>query len=112
LEKGYPLFTIDNALVECLNIIWKHATLLRDLNIEDTKSAIDYILEIFDRINVVKTIDIAEQTMTIAQTLKIPVYDALYVAVAQKENGTLYTTDKKLAKTANTITTTKLLKPS
>ena len=45
--------------------------------------------------------------MAIAQTLKVPVYDALYIALAEKEKGTLYTADQKLAKTANTITTTK-----
>jgi len=48
--------------------------------------------------------------MAIAQTLKIPVYDALYVALAEKENGILYTTDKKLATLADTIVTVQLLK--
>jgi predicted nucleic acid-binding protein len=103
---------VDNALAECLNVIWKHAILLKDLNAEDTKTATKYLLKIFDRLNIVKTKDVAERTMTIAQSLKIPVYDALYVALAEKEKGSLYTTDKKLATTANTITTTKLPKPN
>jgi predicted nucleic acid-binding protein len=50
--------------------------------------------------------------MTLAQTLKIPVYDALYIALAEKEKGILYTADKKLAATAETITKIKLLKPT
>lgn len=47
LEKGYLLYTVDNALAECLNVIWKHATLIRDLSAEDTKTAIDYLLQTF-----------------------------------------------------------------
>ncbi len=84
--------------------------MLTDLKVEDTKSATQYLIEIFSRLNVVKTPDLAERTMVIAQTLKVPVYDALYIALAEKEKGTLYTTDKKLATIAKTITTTKLLK--
>jgi predicted nucleic acid-binding protein len=112
LEKGYLLYTVDNALAECLNVIWKHSTLLKDINSEDAKSAVQYLLKVYERLTIVKTLDLSEQTMTIAQTLKLPIYDALYVALSQRENGTLYTTDKKLATTANTITTTKLLKPN
>ena len=108
LEKGYLLYTVDNALAECLNVIWKHATLLADLNVEDTKSATEYLLKIFSRLNIAKTPNLAERTMAIAQTLKVPVYDALYIALAEKEKGILYTADKKLATTANTITKTKL----
>ncbi|HSQ48434.1 MAG TPA: type II toxin-antitoxin system VapC family toxin [Candidatus Deferrimicrobiaceae bacterium] len=112
LEKGHLLYTVDNALAECLNVLWKHATLLRDLSVGDTKTAIHYLLLMFNRLNVTKTPDIAEQTMAIAQTLKVPVYDALYIALAEKEKGTLYTTDKKLATIAGTIITVKLLKPN
>lgn len=112
MEKGHLLYTVDNALAECLNVIWKHATLLRDLSVGDTKTAIHYLLLMFNRLNVTKTPDIAEQTMAIAQTLKVPVYDALYIALAEKEKGTLYTTDKKLATIAGTIITVKLLKPN
>ena len=111
LEKGYLLYTVDNALAECLNVIWKHATLLKDLSPEDTKTATNYLLQAFIRLNIAKTPDLAERTMTIAQTLKIPIYDALYITLAEKEKGTLYTADQKLATTAKTITAVKLLKP-
>ncbi len=90
MEKGHLLYTVDNALAECLNVIWKHATLLRDLSVGDTKTAIHYLLLMFNRLNVAKTPDIAEQTMAIAQTLKVPVYDALYIALAEKEKATIF----------------------
>ena len=86
--------------------------MLMDLNAEDTKSAVQYLLKVYGRLTIVKTLNLSEQTMTIAQTLKLSIYDALYATLAQRENGTLYTADKKLAITANTITKTKLLKPN
>ncbi|MGD6807190.1 MAG: type II toxin-antitoxin system VapC family toxin [Candidatus Bathyarchaeia archaeon] len=110
LEKSYLLYTVDHALAECLNVIWKHATLLADLNAEDTKSSTEYLLKIFNRLTIEKTAALAERTMALAQTLKVPVYDALYIALAEKEEGIIYTADKKLATAAKTITKTKLLK--
>jgi predicted nucleic acid-binding protein len=111
LKKGYLLYTVDIALAECLNVIWKHATLLTDLKVEDTKSAVEYLLKIYSGLSVIMTRDLADETMTIAQTMKVPVYDALYIALAKKVNGTLYTADQKLCTTTNKITNTKLLKP-
>jgi predicted nucleic acid-binding protein len=112
LKKGYILYTVDIALAECLNVIWKHSTLLSDLKPEDTKSAVEYLLKIYNGLNVIATQELAEETINIAQTKKTPVYDALYIALTQKEKGTLYTADQKLCTTANTITNTKLLKPT
>ncbi len=86
--------------------------MLKDINTEDTKSATTYLLKIFNRLNIVNTPNLAERTMAIAQSLKIPVYDALYVALSEKEKGSLYTTDQKLATAAKTITAVKLLKPN
>jgi predicted nucleic acid-binding protein len=110
LKQGYLLYTVDIALAECLNVIWKHATLLADLNVEDTKSAVAYLLKICSGLNVIVTRDLAGETMTIAQTMKVPVYDALHIALAKRVNGTLYTADQKLHTTANKTTNTKLLK--
>lgn len=97
-------------MAECLNVIWKHATLLKDLNAEDTKSAVAYLLTVYSQLNIIPTQDLATQTIDITQTKKVPVYDALYIAAAQQINGILYTADQKLYSTANTITNTKLLK--
>ena len=86
--------------------------MLSDLKPEDAKSAIEYLLKIHNDLNITPTRDLAEETINIAQTKKTPVYDALYIALTQKINGTLYTADQKLCTTANTITNTKLLKPT
>ncbi len=108
LKKGTALYTTDLALTECLNIIWKHTTLLKD--IQDPDSAVEDLFEVYDHLTIISTRAIAEETINIATTKNIPVCDATYIALAQKLNGTLYTADKKLASIANTITNTKLLK--
>ena len=89
----------------------KHANLLSDLKTEDTKSTLEDLIKVYDGLNIVTSRDIAEETLNIAQTQNVTVYDALYIAAAQKISGTLYTADQKLAATANTTTNTKLLKP-
>lgn len=86
--------------------------MLSDLKPEETKSAIEYLLKIHNELTVIATRDLAQETIKIAQTTKTPVYDALFIALTQKVNGTLYTADQKLCTTANTITNTKLLKPT
>ncbi|MCW4003752.1 MAG: type II toxin-antitoxin system VapC family toxin [Candidatus Bathyarchaeota archaeon] len=110
-KKGYSLYTVDTAFAECLNVIWKHATLLGDLSSEDAKSATEYLAKVFNGINIAATQDLAEETIKIAQTKKTPVYDALYIALAQKTKGTLYTADQKLCALAKTTINTKLLQP-
>lgn len=65
---------------------------------------------IYDKIDILTTREIAEETTDIALTQNITVYDALYIAATQKLNATLYTADQKLHNIANKITNTKLLK--
>ena len=112
MKKGYSIYTVDLALVECLNIIWKHAHLLQELKAETVPSAVADLKKIYSELNIITAQEIATETTTIALTQKTTVYDALYIAATQKVNGTLYTADQKLATTANTITNTKLLKPT
>jgi predicted nucleic acid-binding protein len=48
-------------------------------------------------LTIISTRTIAEETINIAITKNISVYDATYIALTQKLNGTLYTADQKLA---------------
>jgi predicted nucleic acid-binding protein len=104
------LHTLDLALTECVNIIWKHTTLLKD--IADPNKTVEDLIAIYDRLTTTPSRTITEETLNIATAKNITVYDATYIALTQKLNGTLYTADQKLATTANTITRTKLLKPN
>jgi predicted nucleic acid-binding protein len=108
IKKGTVLCTADLALTECLNIIWKHLTLLQD--IEDTDSIVEDLLRVYDHLTIISTRTIAKETINIAIKTNISVYDASYIALTQKLDGTLYTADKKLAAAANAVTNSRLLK--
>ena len=111
LKKGGALYTVDLALAEGLNVIWKHASVLKDLELEEANSAVEDLARIYDGLNIIAAREITTEAMHVALTQNISVYDALYIAAAQKMNGTLYTADQKLCNAANGITNTKLLKP-
>jgi predicted nucleic acid-binding protein len=111
LKKGHILHPVDIALAEGLNVIWKHANLLKDITPEEATPTIEDLPRISDGLNVVATREITEETAQIALTQNIPVCDALFIAAAQKLNGTLYTADQKLCAAAKQTINSKLLKP-
>jgi predicted nucleic acid-binding protein len=110
LKKGYTLYTVDLALAEGLNVIWKHTSILKDLKVEEANPAVEDLTRIYDGLNIIAAREITVEAMQVALTQTIAVYDALYIAAAQKINGTLYTADQKLHDAANELTNTKLLK--
>jgi predicted nucleic acid-binding protein len=110
LKKGYTLYTVDLALAEGLNAIWKHAGVLKDLKVEEANPAAEDLTRIYDGLNIIAAREVTTEAMHVALTQNITVYDALYIAAAQKTNSTLYTADRKLHEAANGITNTKLLK--
>jgi predicted nucleic acid-binding protein len=110
LKKMYTLYSVDIALAESLNVIWKHTNILKDLTPEETNPTIEDLTKIYDELNIITTREIKEETIHIALSQNITVYDSLYIAATQKLNGTLYTADQKLFTVANRITNSKLLK--
>jgi predicted nucleic acid-binding protein len=111
IKKGYALYTVDIALAESLNAIWKHTKIQKDLKPEETKPITQDLIKIYDKLNIITTRELTEETTNIALAQNITIYDALYTAGTQKLNATLYTADQKLHNTANKITNSKLLKP-
>ncbi|MGA2386599.1 MAG: type II toxin-antitoxin system VapC family toxin [Candidatus Bathyarchaeia archaeon] len=111
LKKGYALYTIDLALIETLNVIWKHARLIKDLELEEVNSTIEDLTRIYDGLNVIASRDLAAESMQIALSRNLSIYDALYVAASERMNGTLYTADQKLCTNANEVTNIRVLKP-
>ncbi len=85
--------------------------MLKDLKREEVTPTIEDLARIYDELSVITTREIMQETAQIALTQNIAVYDALFIAAAQKLNGTLYTADQKLWTTASKIAKSKLLKP-
>ena len=111
IKKAYALYTVDIALAESLNAIWKHTKIQKDLKPEETKPITQDLIKVYDKLNIITTRELAEEATNIALAQNITIYDALYVAGTPKLNATLYTADQKLHNTANKITKSKLLKP-
>jgi predicted nucleic acid-binding protein len=101
---------VDIALAECLNVIWKHTNLIKDINPQEAASAVKDLIELYDRLTIIPTIELRELALEIAISLNITVYDSLYIAAAQKNNATLYTADQKLCANAKKTAKLKLIK--
>lgn len=82
----------DLITAELLNARWKVA------RSHEAVPAIDTILEFLDRLRIVKSLRYAEEAALLADRLGHPVYDCVYVAVAQQERAKLLTLDKRLSR--------------
>jgi predicted nucleic acid-binding protein len=110
LKKGYALHTVDIALAEGLNVIWKHANMLKDLKMKEAMPATEDLTRVYDGLNIVTAREIAAEAVKIALAQNITVYDSLYIAAAQKLKAILYTADRKLWVTAKKIINARMLK--
>ncbi len=100
---------MDIALAECLNVIWKHSNLLKDLKPEEASLAAKDLTKLYDELSITPTRELTDEAMQIAKFQNITVYDALFIAATQKMDATLYTADKKLCSKADKLIKTKLL---
>jgi predicted nucleic acid-binding protein len=109
LKKGYTLCTVDIALAECLNVIWKHSNLLKDLESEEASLVAEDLTKLYNGLSITPTRELKDEAMQIAISQNITVYDALFIAATQKTNATLYTADKKLCTKTDKLIKSKLL---
>ena len=109
IEENFSLYTIDIALAESLNALWKHVKLHRDLQKREAESAAKDLKELYDSLNVITTRELLDESVETALTWDITVYDSLYVAAAKKLRATLYTADQKLYNVSKKIVSSELL---
>lgn len=109
IEENFSLYTIDIALAESLNALWKHVKLHRDLQKREAESAAKDLKELYDSLNVITTRELLDESVETALTWDITVYDSLYVAAAKKLRATLYTADQKLYNISKKIVSSELL---
>lgn len=110
LRKGYSLYSVDHALAESLNAIWKHVQIHGDLKTEDARSVVQDLTKVWDSLNVLSTRELSEEAVDMALTQDVTIYDSLYMAAARKLDARLYTADGRLHDAAKKITASKLLK--
>lgn len=88
--------TLDLALVEVSNAIWKKTVLQGMMKYEDSIIALNAVKELLPQLLVVhKSVDFLQRAMEISLKEKIPIYDSLYIALAEDKGEKLITGDKK-----------------
>jgi predicted nucleic acid-binding protein len=96
LKQGNTLLSVDEALPEALNTLWKHAKIHRDLPAEEAMRAADDLLLLWDKIMIIPSREIAIDALRIAIELELSIYDSLFLAASRKTTSTLYTANTRL----------------
>lgn len=103
LLYGEDIYVPDFSLAEALNAIWKHVYIVKDINnLEGEKSAND-LLDIWERLNVYSSTEIAVDAFHLAVKEGLTLYDSLYIALARKINASLVAFDHKVREKSRKI---------
>jgi len=89
--------TIDLALPETLNAIWKHSRKIGDLDIDEAFESARDLLKLWVTLKVYSSEEVAGEAFKLAVKEDITVYDALYIQLARSMRAGLATFDDKLA---------------
>jgi predicted nucleic acid-binding protein len=98
------LITTDLAIYEACNGLWKLATLLKTISLQNAQEIISLLNELTTK-NLIQTINFTAidlpSTLNLAQLNRITFYDASYIAATQKAKSALVTENQKLCKIAS-----------
>jgi predicted nucleic acid-binding protein len=96
-SKGEDLHVPCITVAEVLNAVWKHVSLLKDLDAEDARRALQRLRRLSRVLEVHRVEEFAEEALEYALEFNITFYDATYVALAVRLRQDLYTFDERLA---------------
>ena len=102
VSRGYEPYTVDIALSEAFNALWKHVVLTKDLSLKKAWDVVEDLLNLWYRLKVVSTAKLFNEAFATAVKYKLTFYDALYVALAKIVGGELITADTRLAEVITT----------
>ena len=102
LRKERKPASLNMALIEGANAVWKRYSLYRDISFETAGQILDYLYATRKIIFYGDPLNYLREAERIALEDGITVYDALYVAQALKHEK-LATSDEKLGKTAEKL---------
>lgn len=104
--------TLDFAVYETINAVWKECYLLQKIKIETAHKLIELLSNVFSTLDLLTVRGFEREVIGIALDEGVTFYDASYVFISAQNKLTLVTDDKKLAsvakKYADTITTTEI----
>ncbi|MEM2643413.1 MAG: type II toxin-antitoxin system VapC family toxin [Candidatus Bathyarchaeia archaeon] len=104
--------TIDLAIYESINAVWKECYILKRIRVEVAYRLIELLSNIFNVLDLYTMRGSEKEVLEIAIKEGITIYDASYIYIAVRNKLTLVTDDKKLINTAkkytNAVTTTEI----
>jgi len=101
IEKPY---TLDLAIKEVANAIWRRTILLENINIEKAFVLLDDLLKLKNTLLIVEEQDLyLNQAFRIAIENKIPIYDTLFITQAISKQAVLITSDENQYKIAQKL---------
>ncbi|MEM4570793.1 MAG: type II toxin-antitoxin system VapC family toxin [Desulfurococcaceae archaeon] len=107
--NSYARHTLDLAIYEVANAVWKECYLLGKIKIERAYKVIELVSRIFDVLNLHSVKGFEKEVMDIAVKEGVTFYDASYMYMAMRNKLTLVTDDRKLMSVAgkyvNVVTT-------
>ena len=96
LRESQILVTVDEALPEALNALWKHTKIHGDLDEEEALRAVEDLFLLWDRIRIISSREVSSDAFKIAFERGLSVYDSLFLAASRKSKSILFTADKRL----------------
>jgi predicted nucleic acid-binding protein len=87
------LMAPDLLMIEAANTLWKK-TLRRELSVSEADRALGVLVE--SGLVVCPAQPLLARALAMAQQLAHPVYDCVYLALAERERATLITADERL----------------
>ncbi|MCX6641940.1 MAG: type II toxin-antitoxin system VapC family toxin [Candidatus Bathyarchaeota archaeon] len=109
LAQGCTLISVDIALPEALNALWKHTKIHHDLDAEEAVRAAEDLYLLWDRIRIIPSREVSTDALRLAIELGLPIYDSLFLAASRKTRSTLFTADNKLYEASRKIFDSELL---
>ena len=104
--------TLDLALYESLNAVWKEHLLLKKLDKDTALAFLEVIDGVFNVIEILSIRGLEREVFNLASEENVTIYDASYIYIAMKNKLTLVTDDQKLKKKSSkrvqTITSSEL----
>jgi predicted nucleic acid-binding protein len=106
LEKGAAFLAPDIFIPEICNVVWKKVK-IQEITAEQGQAIVTSVPMVIDHI--VPSSEVAERAFALAVQFNHPVYDCLYLALAERESVTLITDDAKLVTIAKKARLTRLV---
>ncbi len=99
------LVTLDLAVKEVLNAIWKHAVLFKSFDAGVAREKAELLLRLVEGggVELVDQRIVLRDAFAVALETGLTVYDSLFVALARREGGVLATCDSRQADAASKL---------